>query len=89
MPFIEGFFGFFRGEMVQKWPIWGHHTQIHRFYGIKRWNTIRKKYLFLVTPTPPCSRWPSDSGNLRVTKNKSLLMFYKLFTFWLKKYELL
>ena len=40
---FEGFFGFFRGEMVQKWPIWGHHTQIHRFYGIKRWNTMRKK----------------------------------------------
>ena len=43
MPFIDGFCVFFRGNMVQKWPIWGHHTQLHRFYGIKRWNTIRKK----------------------------------------------
>ena len=40
MPFIDGFCGFFRGEMVQKWPIWGHHTQKHRFYGIKTGGSI-------------------------------------------------
>ena len=85
MPFIEGFFGFFRGEMVQKWPIWGHHTQIHRFYGIKRWNTMRKKYLFLAPPTPPCSRWPSDSGKVRGAKNKSIYFFHFGSTFWIKK----
>jgi len=50
MPFIEGFFGFFRGEMVQKWPIWGHHTQIHRFYGIKRWD---EKKIFIFGNTYP------------------------------------
>ena len=40
-------------ESSTKFPIWGHHTQIHRFYGIKRWNTMRKKYLFLEPPIPP------------------------------------
>ena len=32
----------FRGKVVQKCPIWGHHTNT-RSYGIKRWNTTRKK----------------------------------------------
>ena len=63
------------GESSTKLPIWGHHTQIHRFYGIKRWNTMRKKNLFLEPPIPPWSRWPSDSGKLRGSKNKSILNF--------------
>ena len=75
--------------MVQKWPIWGHHTQKHRFYGIKRWNTMRKKNLFLAPPIPPWSRWPSDSGKLRGAKNKSIYFFHFWSTFWIKKSELL
>ena len=73
------------GESSTKLPIWGHHTQIHRFYGIKRWNTMRKKNLFLVTPIPPWSRWPSDSGKLRVTKNKWIFNFTIVTIFWPKK----
>ena len=77
------------GESSTKLPIWGHHTQIHRFYGIKRWNTMRKKYLFLEPPIPPWSRWPSDSGKLRGSKNKSIYFFHFWITFWIKKWELL
>ena len=73
------------GESSTKLPIWGHHTQKHRFYGIKRWNTMRKKNLFLVTPIPPWSRWPSDSGKLRVTKNKWIFNFTIVRIFWPKK----
>ena len=61
MPFIDGFCGFFRGNMVQKWPIWGHHTQIHRFYGIKRWNTMRKKISDPYKPRKKCSRHAHES----------------------------
>ena len=63
------------GESSTKLPIWGHHTQKHRFYGIKRWNTMRKKYSFLEPPIPPWSRWPSDSGKLRGSKNKWIFNF--------------
>ena len=63
------------GESSTKLPIWGHHTQIHRSYGIKRWNTTRKKNSFLVPPIPPWSRWSSDSGKLRGTKNKWIFNF--------------
>ena len=73
------------GESSTKLPIWGHHTQIHRFYGIKRWNRMRKKNLFLVTPIPSWSRWPSDSGKLRVTKKKWIFNFTKYLFFCPKK----
>ena len=73
------------GESSTKLPIWGHHTQKHRFYGIKRWNTMRKKNLFLEPPIPPWSRWPSDSGKLRGSKNKWIFNFTIVTIFWPKK----
>ena len=73
------------GESSTKLPIWGHHTQIHRFYGIKRWNTMRKKKKNVVTPIPPCSQWPSDSGKLYVTTNKWIFHFTKDLFFCPKK----
>ena len=89
MPFIDGFCGFFRGEMVQFGPIWGHKRQKHRFYGIKRWNMMRKKKLFLHPPIPPWSRWSPLSGNICGCQNKSIYFFHFWSTFWIKKWELL
>ena len=63
------------GESSTKMSYLGPPHTNTRSYGIKRWNTTRKKYLFLVPPIPPWSRWPSDSGKLRVTKNKWIFNF--------------
>ena len=89
MPFIEGFCEFFRGNMVQKWPIWGHHTPLHRFYGIKRWKKERKEIAFLDTAIPPCSQWPSLSGKLHVSKIRGVQLKSKKIIIFCKKWELL
>ena len=59
--FCSKLFAPFRGKVVQKWPIWGHHTQIHRFYGIKRWNTMRKKISDLYKPRKKLSQHAHES----------------------------
>ena len=89
MPFIEGFCEFFRGNMVQKWPIWGHHTPLHRFYGITRWKKERKEIAFLYTAIPPCSQWPSLSGKLHVYKIRGVQLKSKKLIIFCKKWELL
>ena len=83
--FCSKLFAPFRGKVVQKWPIWGHHTQIHRFYGIKRWNTMRKKISDPYKPRKKCSRHAHESikpclygtGALEVgAEKKSELVFF-------------
>ena len=63
------------GESSTKMSYLGPPHTNTRFYGIKRWNTTRKKNLFLAPPIPPWSRWPSDSGKLRGSKNKWIYLF--------------
>ena len=73
------------GESSTKFPIWGHHTQIHRFYGIKRWNTMRKKISDPYKPRKKLSRHAHESikpclygtGALEVgAEKKSELVFF-------------
>ena len=68
------------GESSTKMSYLGPPHTNTRSYGIKRWNTMRKKKLFLAPPIPPWSRWPSDSGKLRGSKNKCffLIVFQRL-----------
>ena len=75
----------FRGKVVQKCPIWGHHTQIHRFYGIKRWNTMRKKKLICRPYTPSWSQRSSDSGNIHCLQIKWIFNFTIVTLFLPKK----
>ena len=60
------------GESSTKLPIWGHHTQIHRFYGIKRWNTMRKKISDLYKPIKKCSRHAHESIEPRLYQTGAL-----------------
>ena len=55
------------------------HTNT-RSYGIKRWNTMRKKKIFVVPPIPLWSRWSSDSCKLRGTVQvyRYLYRYHKL-----------
>ena len=73
------------GESSTKMSYLGPPQTNTRFYGIKRWNTTRKKNLFLAPPIPPWSRWPSDSGKLRGAKNKWIFNFTKYLFFCPKK----
>ena len=60
------------GESSTKLPIWGHHTQIHRFYGIKRWNTMRKKISNFHKPRKKCSRHAHESIKPRLWQIRAL-----------------
>ena len=60
------------GESSTKLPIWGHHTQIHRFYGIKRWNTMRKKISNFHKPRKKCSRHAHESAKPRLWQIRAL-----------------
>mgnify|MGYP003331981512 CR=1 FL=1 len=63
---------FFSGGNGTKWPIWGHHTQIHRFYGIKRWNTMRKKISNFHKPRKKLSRHAHESIKPRLWQIRAL-----------------
>ena len=76
------------GESSTKMSYLGPPHTNTRSYGIKRWNTTRKKYLFLHPPIPPWSRWSPLSGNICGCKNRSLYFFHFWSTFWIKKFEL-
>ena len=60
------------GESGTKLPIWGHHTQIHRFYGIKRWNTMRKKISDPYKPRKKLSRHAHESIKPRLYQTGAL-----------------
>ena len=78
------------GESSTKLPIWGHHTQIHRFYGIKRWNTMRKKISDPYKPRKKCSRHAHESikprlygtGALEVGAEKIFLELFMSSSWW-------
>ena len=73
------------GESSTKMSYLGPPHTNTRSYGIKRWNTTRKKYLFLHPPIPPWSRWSPLSGNICGCKNKSIFNFTIVRIFWPKK----
>ena len=73
------------GESSTKMSYLGPPHTNTRFYGIKRWNTMRKKKKICNSPIPPWSRWPSDSSNICELQIKWIFNFTKYLFFCPKK----
>ena len=84
--FCSKLFAPFRGKVVQNCLFGATTHNIHRFYGIKRWNTMRKKISDPYKPRKKCSRHAHESikpclygtGALEVGAEKIFWFLYVL-----------